>query len=235
MNSKILYFVSGLVIGAISGAFGYKLYNDHKVSKFQKEALDTYDDLLEGYQRTEVNPDEERTDEERTNTGREKGVISQSEREAIKEKLVRNQQQTTNYAEMYNGNSASADVPDEGSDEEEELDSDEIEEMEAALDATFEHQKNKNKKPKIISYEAIAELPTYVEQSNLFYYMGDGVLANEEEEELTDAETFVGDALHKYGFADEDNDETEIYVMNYALDTCYTVTKVQGSFKDLKV
>lgn len=228
--NKYLYFVSGLVLGAIGGALGYKAYADKKAEK-EAEELAAYNDILDGYERKieEVNPDEERT-----NTGRENGAISPSEREEIKKKLKNNLQQTTNYAQMYKSNSVSNDAPFDEEDDEDNIDSEEIEQMERDLDATMEHQKNKNKKPKIISYDAIAELPTYVEQANLFYYMGDGVLANEEEEELTDEETFVGDALHKYGFVDEDNDETEIYVMNYALDVCYTITKVQGSFSDLK-
>lgn len=226
---KVLYFLSGFSLGGVLGALAYKIYSD---KKREKESAEEYDNILRGYQRTtEVNPEE-------TNTGRDSGILSQEEREKIKERLQKNLKETTNYAAMYSAETEhpvdsdeeldEADYAEPDPDEPEEIDEDE----EAAYDATVEHQKNRNKKPKIISYEAVADLPAYIEQRNLFYYIRDNVLANEEEEEL-EPEAFVGDALWKYDFAN--NDETEIYVMNYELDTCYTVTKVQGAFADLKV
>ena len=241
-KNNILYFALGAVVGGAAGWFAHRLYIAATIDK-RLEAIEQgrYDDILSGYERkdeAEVNP-------EKTNTGRENGILSQDEREKIKKQLQTNLKETTNYASMYSVSSAAetehpvdsdeeideADYPEE--EEEDEEDSEEIEATEAALDATFEHQKNKNKKPKIISYEALEELPAYIDKRDLYYYMRDGVLANDEEEELV-PEDFIGDALTKYGFSDYDNDETEIYVMNYAYDVCYTVIKVQGAFADLK-
>ena len=226
---KVLYFLSGFSLGGVLGALAYKIYSD---KKREKECVEEYNDILQGYQRTtEVNPEE-------TNTGRDKGTLSSEERAQIKERLQKNLKETTNYAAMY---SAETEHPVDSDEELDEADYVEPEpddpldgvdeEADDAYDATIEHQKNRTKKPKIISYDAVTELPSYIDQANLFYYVRDGILANEEEEEL-EPEAFVGDSLWKYDFAN--NDETEIYVMNYELDMCYTITKVQGAFADMK-
>lgn len=226
MKSEWLYFVAGMVIGAVSGAFAYKKYAEYKRLKQDDDIfMDEYEDIADAYKRhdqdfqSEVNPED-------GNCKREDGVLPKEEREEIKEKLKRNWDKTTNYASMYNG-----DHPmDSDEDEENPLTEEEEQAVEDALDATVDHINNAGKKPKIISYDAVADLPSYIDQENLFYYKVDDILANESEEVL-DVETFVGDALDKYGF--RDNDEREIYVMNFALDTCYTVTKVDGSLSDL--
>lgn len=228
--NKWLYFLSGLVLGAAGGVAAHHFYMVKKLSKYE-ELAEEYDDIAEEYLRSEdeVNPD-------KTNTGRESGTMSSKQREEIRNKLQKNWEGTTNYAAMYNNDhpvdSDEDDAPDYYEDsEEEEEETEEMKDLERALDATLDHQANKDKPPKIISYDAVAELPAHIEQCDLFYYKDDGILANEAEEEL-DPETFIGDALYKYDFAD--NDETEIYVMNYALDTCYCVTKVNSAFESMK-
>lgn len=232
--NKWLYFLSGIAIGAVSGVVGHKLWINYKEQKEFEENFEEYEDISDEYLRheSEVNPNE-------TNTGRESGAITAQQRDEIRAKLKKNYEGTTNYASMYKGDNAAEEEHPVDSDEDEPgdeyfEDSEESEDdilKEAEVNATLEHEKNKNKPPKIISYDAVTELPEYIEQCDLFYYTGDDVLANEAEEEL-DPETFVGDALWKYGFSD--NDEHEIYVMNYALDTCYCVMKVNGAFADLK-
>lgn len=226
--NKWLYFVSGLVLGAISGAVGYRTYRYYKDRKEFEDHFDEYEDISEEYLRSsdEVNPE--------TNTGRENGSISSQERDEIRRKLQTNHSMTTNYAEMYKEHPVDSDEDEDSEEPGDEYfeDSDEEEVLnEAEMNATLEHAKNKNKPPKIISYDAVVDLPEYIEQCDLFYYSGDGVLTNEGEEEL-DPETFIGDALYKYNFAN--NDETEIYVMNYQFDTCYCVTKVNSFFSDIK-
>lgn len=228
--NKWLYFLSGLVLGAAGGVVAHHFYMVKKLGKYE-ELAEEYDDIAEEYLRSEdeVNPD-------KTNTGRESGTMSSKQREEIRNKLQKNWEGTTNYAAMYNNDHPVDSDEDDGSDyyedsEEEEEETEEMKDLERALDATLDHQANKDKPPKIISYDAVAELPAHIEQCDLFYYKDDGILANEAEEEL-DPETFIGDALYKYDFAD--NDETEIYVMNYALDTCYCVTKVNSAFENMK-
>lgn len=103
-------------------------------------------------------------------------------------------------------------------------------------DSTFEeqafedHQKNKNKPPKIISAEAYSNLPAHIDQQVLYFYVYDEVLCDENEEMIDEPGLIVGDALTKYDFAD--SDERCIFVMNYSTDTCYEIQKVDASWTD---
>lgn len=93
-----------------------------------------------------------------------------------------------------------------------------------------EHQKNKNKQPKIISAEAYSNLPASIDQEVLYFYASDETLCDDNEEPVEEPERLIGDALTKYGFID--NDERIIFVMNYSLDTCYEIQKVDASWSD---
>lgn len=93
-----------------------------------------------------------------------------------------------------------------------------------------EHQKNKNKPPKIISAEDYSNLPAHINQEVLYFYAYDEILTDDEEEPIEDPAILIGDALTKYGFAD--NDEQIIFVMNYATDTCYEIQKVDANWTE---
>lgn len=93
-----------------------------------------------------------------------------------------------------------------------------------------DYQKKKGRRPRIISSEKYSSLPGNIEQAVMYYYTNDDTLADENEEVIDDPETFVGDCLTKYGFAD--NDETIIFVMNYNLATCYEIQKVEAAWGD---
>lgn len=93
-----------------------------------------------------------------------------------------------------------------------------------------EHQKNKNKPPKIISAEAYSNLPAHIDQEVLYFYAYDEMLCDDNEEPIDEPERLVGDSLTKYGFVD--NEERLIFVMNYSLDTCYEIQKVDSSWTD---
>lgn len=97
-------------------------------------------------------------------------------------------------------------------------------------DAFDDHQKNKYRSPKIISSEAYGNLPAHIEQEVLYFYAYDEVLTDDNEEPVEEPERLVGDALTKYGFVD--NEERIIFVMNYSLDTCYEIQKVDSSWTD---
>lgn len=91
-------------------------------------------------------------------------------------------------------------------------------------------QKNITKPPKIISADAYSDLGPGVTQEVLYYYTEDEMLTDENEEPINEPEAIIGDALTKYGF--NDSNETIIFVMNYALDTCYEIQKVNtASYK----
>ena len=93
-----------------------------------------------------------------------------------------------------------------------------------------EHQKNKNRSPKIISQEAYSNLPANIEQEVLYFYYYDQMLTDENNEPIEEPAKIVGDALEKYGFID--NDELLIFVLNYELSTCYEIQKINSSWTD---
>ena len=207
--NKALYFVGGLIFGALAGGVSTYLYMKKKVDEANNELNDylQYNDISEEY------------DEETEDYEEDEVEVNSDENDDIKEKLELNYEKTTNYAAMYKGSASDYEHP---------VDSDEDEE-DLALEATIEHRKNMTKKPKIISAEAAADLDAYIDHSVLLYYVEDEVLATENDEEITDPETFIGDALTKYGFIDNEDEEI-IYVMNYELDTCYEIQKMEGTF-----
>ena len=188
-----------------------------------------------------------------SNTGRDKGVLSRQQRDDIRKKLEKNYEGTTSYARAYVGKDTVDDIEEELAEQEHpEDDEPEIDESyadpreqehegdisttlpesskEADVDEFFkEHQKKKGRKPRIISVEEAANLPEYIESQTLFYYATNEVMTDEDEEVIEDPKRLIGDALTKYGFAD--NDEQRIFVMNYQLDTCYEIAKILGSYE----
>lgn len=241
MNVKsFLLFIGGLVIGGGAGVFGTKKYFQNK---YQKRYEEDHDALEEYYRRTdeyirqdtdEEDPEDEINPPNETNS-RPGGRMSAEERATVKEKLNRNWEGTTNYAGMYrerNGYTERKMVeaqhpldqgeygeedPEDGTETPEEI-------------AFNEHQKNKHKSPKIISAETYSELPAHIDQEVLYFYSYDEVLCDDNEEPIEEPEKIVGDALTKYGFID--NDERCIFVMNYQLDTCYEIQKIDGSWSN---
>lgn len=218
MNSKLLYFLLGFGIGTVTGIIGHKLYAD-KILKIHQEELDEYYDINESYLRKnteEVNPVPHTRD------------LTPDEKREIKEKLSKNYEETTNYAAMYKGSAANYEHPVD-SDEDEDEDIVEETDDDIALEQTLEHQETKDRSPKIISVEALGDLPPRIDMQTLFFYTDNEVLTNEEDEEIEDPGYFLGDALDKYDF--RNNDEERIYVLNYATDTCYDVQKVRGLYE----
>lgn len=94
-----------------------------------------------------------------------------------------------------------------------------------------EREKNKNKPPKIISAEAVGELPAYIENKVLYLYNWDETVVDDEENVIDHPEELLGDCLEQYDFYD--SDERIIFVMNYSLDTCYEIQKVDASWEDV--
>ena len=84
-------------------------------------------------------------------------------------------------------------------------------------------QKDRNRPPRIISVEKLGDLEPSWEVKTLFYYTYDETLVSENDEVIEDPYMYVGDALDKYGFVD--NEESCIYVQNFRLHTIYEVEK----------
>lgn len=99
--------------------------------------------------------------------------------------------------------------------------------------------KKKKKNPRIIKGEEFDSGSEY-RKLTVYYYIGDGVVADEEDEtELEDLtgkklgsyRDLVGNCIGKYGF--DSNDETVIYVRNENIMVDFEIMKDFGSYEDL--
>lgn len=214
---NIILFVSGLVIGA---GIAYAVCK----KKFDKAVaeLEEYYKEVDKYRRVKH---EDEVEEERP------PVLSKEDRDAIREKQKENRkldEEKINYAGMYRTkNGYTENVLAEGEYPREDGDSSIITEEQQAHE---EHQMNKDKPPRIISADSLGELPPYIDHKVLYFYALDETLVSDEDEVLDNVEYFIGDALTKYNFID--NDEVLIFVLNYSLDTCYEIQKVLSAYGD---
>lgn len=109
MNIKpILTFFAGLVVGGATGVFGTKKHFEEKYQKRYEEdhdALEEYYHRVDEYARKEKEPEEDSENDQNDleMDSRPGGRMSAEERRAIKEKLHKNWEGTTNYAAMYKG------------------------------------------------------------------------------------------------------------------------------------
>ena len=99
-----------------------------------------------------------------------------------------------------------------------------------------ERSKNRAREPKIIKAEECGSDPAY-KPIYLTYCTEDGVLVEDqgdvfyESDDVDAISDLIGDALDKYGF--RRNDESVIYVRNFAYGIDYEISKFDGSYKDL--
>ena len=249
MNNKMIFsFVSGLVAG---GGIGFIAASKFLNKKYFKKYDERVKELEEYYGNTSVYErdykDEISADDldEKTKgykdvvskIDRENGPLTKDQRDDIKNKLLRNEKQTTNYASMYRSKAgpmadaleqklAEEEGPEEDSDD---LDEDAQDPDDAYYEQAFdEHQKNKNRAPRIISAETADGFGPEWDQQTLLFYMYNDALTTEDDDLIEVPYDLVGDCLNKYGFTD--NDEMVIYVQNFALTTVYEVQKVMAAF-----
>lgn len=245
MNMKsILLFVAGLAVGGAAGVLTTKKYFQNKYQEqyeYDHMALEDYYHRTDEYTRKPDSDEEEEFEDDGVNPvnetdSRPGGRMTPEERANIKEKLHKNWEGTTNYAAMYrekNGYTehqlAEGQHPlDQGEFGEEDPEDEAVETPEE--EAFNEHRKNMNKPPKIISADAYSELPAHVDKEVLYLWAYDETLCDENEEPVEEPERLVGDALYKYGFVD--SDERIIFVMNYAMDVCYEIQKIDASWTE---
>lgn len=189
-------------IGLILGGIaGY--FIGHKMG-YQK-ALDDADELLD-----DVSDEfKRRTDE----TEEELKRVKEKEEKPVKEKKTSVVPQKTDYQTYFD----------------KEKKENEMTEEEEWME---EHQKEKDRPPRIISFEDADDLPEYFKREVLFYYQEDGIMTDEQDNVIPseDLELLLGDALDKYGFAE--NEEQIMFVKNYTLSTCYEVEKIDGAWSN---
>lgn len=99
---------------------------------------------------------------------------------------------------------------------------DPAEEQTVVDDLIQEHLEKQNPVPKILNPESFGELAGYECESMLFY-QHDRILVHEDETIVDDVTFLIGDALDRYGWAD--NDEECLYVRNYKLQRDYEIIK----------
>ena len=80
-------------------------------------------------------------------------------------------------------------------------------------------------KAKILNVEHFGEIKDY-ECETLRFYIQDKILVHEDDSIVEDPEFLIDDALDRYGWADDDKDESSLYVRNYKLQRDYEVMKV---------
>lgn len=88
---------------------------------------------------------------------------------------------------------------------------------------------NSNSSPKIIEYAEYGKTG-YLDEVDLYYYTGDGVLVDDENQIIPSPEELLGDCLEVSGF--KTNREKELYVRNYRRSTDYAITKYFSSFSE---
>lgn len=224
MNTKsLLLFLGGTAVGGTAGVLGTMTYFKKKYQAIADMEIEEMGNYYEKKNRELVELFEE--DEFLEDEGKD-GEDKNSE---IKEKLTRNYEQTTNYANMYkkrNSTDSAVELFKSNMNEEEDENSMEYQ----ARMATEDHKSNMHRKPKIISEESLGELPGYIENKVLFFYTIDEILTDEEDQIIDDPDYLLGDALDKFNF--RESDETVIFVRNFALDTVYEVQKVEGEFEE---
>ena len=243
---SILIFIGGLAVGGAAGVLGTrKYYKEFYQKRYEEDhiALEEYYQRTDEYtRRSDQNEDDEFEDDGINSPNemdsRPGGRMNEAERASVKEKLKKNWEGTTNYAGMYrekNGYTetklAEGEHPlDQGEEGEEDPEEDEFEEVTPEEEAFDEHQRNKNRRPKIISAEDYENLPGHTEKEVLYLYAYDETLTDDNEEAIEEPERLVGDALYKYGFVD--SDERLIFVMNYDMDVCYEIQKIDASWTE---
>lgn len=231
MNPKLktgIIFTAGLILGCGSGVLATWQYFKKRYADLADEEIsemkDYYEEIINYQQRgyeiandtAEVNPVEEK------NEDRSQGVLSESARAEIKAKLLRNHEETSNYANIYKEKHPEEAVGEDDEDDE----PNPIDELNEAELATAEHLEHFGEPPKIISVEEYDALPPHIDRQTLYFYHNDETVTDDNDEEIVDPSTFVGNCLD--GFID--SDESMLFVFNPSIDTAYEIQRVDGVF-----
>lgn len=236
MNKKFIYILSGMVVGGCIGSVCSFLYLKKSFEEDEKK----------------LNDDIEKYKSNMCNTCKMRETIVNSilkadtdEYNAVLEDANKTKEtgKKVNYSAMANGsnkevanmynNLASQTVNDIygrlAEEEHPEDDEPADEDMDDIVNAEdFEKEKKMGPGPKIIKASEYGEDPK-LDCKQLIYYTDDETLATEEDEIVDDVSGLIGDALTKYGFINNDGEDS-IYVRNERRGTDYEIIKVHGSY-----
>lgn len=235
MNGAIkntIIFLAGAVTGGGITAFATRAYFRKKAMEEADSEVEEVRSFYERQVRDLVQLMEEDECDPMVNIGQEiaegladgieavkESGMSEEKAAEIRQKLTYNHEQKTNYSKMFHeSEKSSEDIVDPDNPSMEEL----------GREATEEHKANRHKPPKIISEEAVAELPGYFDNVVLFYYTEDETITNEEDVVIDDPDYLIGDALDKFNF--RESDEEIIFVQNFELDTVYEIQKIRQAY-----
>lgn len=237
---EAMYLIGGIVLGAGMGILGSRKYFEKKYQAIEEKhvrELEDYFHRTDEYAR-QVEDDVKGLEENPVGgaTQKIKGIerFSEDEREKIRQKLKENHRLTTDYAAMYDPKTGEKKyknkedfLEDEDPAESESPEDDDDGEMEKVHE---HHQATKNRKPRIISADAVGDVPAYFDNKNLYFYAWDEVLVDDEDQVVDDPGLLIGDALTKYNFID--NDQMLMFVLNESQSTLYEIAKVKGAWND---
>jgi hypothetical protein len=97
-----------------------------------------------------------------------------------------------------------------------------IERVHTTLEQTHE-------RVKLINIDNFGEIQSYDTES-LTYYVQDQTLVHEDGTVVDDEAFLIGDALDRYGWRDDDENEDALYCRNYKLQKDYEVIKVMDEY-----
>lgn len=82
----------------------------------------------------------------------------------------------------------------------------------------------------VVSLEEFSEEMAHFDKQTLTYYEDDDVLTDEGDEQISDVDSLVGDALDRFGDGSEDPEV--VYVRNVRLSTDFEVIRLSKSYKE---
>lgn len=211
--------IVGFVIGAgAGGGLTYLLYKRYLTRKLNEE-LNTK--LSEEYEK--MRAEFEQRDVELAEAEAERAAA------LVNDDAAKYDHKTLNVLNAYRGVGVDAGREEDPAESEhpEEDDMDETERLIEESEAEERIQKaleESRPKCKILKPEHFGEIPNY-ECETLKFYVHDHMLVHENGELVEDVEFLLDDALDRYGWADNDEDEDPLYVRNYGLQRDYDVQK----------
>lgn len=232
MNKLITYGIS-FVVGGGLGALISHVVTKNKMLDACQSKLDT---MHEYYEETYGHLDipEELLEAEEPKETKSSEVINATRSQ---DPIVRavTAEEYTDYTQYY-GDPVESEHPEDDKPEDEEAQVLASQGEWLTREVKEERAKNRSRLPRIIKAEECGSDPAY-KPIYLTYCTEDGILVEDqgdvfyESDDLDAVSDLIGDALDKYGF--RHNDESVIYVRNYAYGIDYEITKFDGKYKDL--